>query len=270
MHKSFLLIQIQNFQTLIPPPSVIFTAMRPFFPGENGSVQSFQRRFDSIVGCDFTGNEMAIRLEIVGYFNVSPSYPKEQVERLVKTNASSILYSIAREMVRSITAAGPLFVSTNSGRSWLPATNLDRYWLAITCSSDGSKMAAQAIGDIVVPLVSTNYGETWESTAPLLNQSGSLASTAEGNKLMLAGGTGFYVSTNWGLTWFSTNHQAPVYGNIPMVCSANGSLILSCRGELALRVVFILPLISARPGYRIMCHRRFGQRLRLPRMETNW
>ena len=173
---------------------------------------------------------MAIRLEIVGYFNVSPSYPKEQVERLVKTNASSILYSIAREMVRSITAAGPLFVSTNSGRSWLPATNLDRYWLAITCSSDGSKMAAQAIGDIVVPLVSTNYGETWESTAPLLNQSGSLASTAEGNKLMLAGGTGFYVSTNWGLTWFSTNHQAPVYGNIPMVCSANGSLILSCGG----------------------------------------
>jgi hypothetical protein len=127
-------------------------------------------------------------------------------------------------------APGPISISTNSGNSWMVATNLYRYWRAITCSADGSKLAAVATGDGMVPVVSTNYGATWVPTPPLINQSGSLAAAADGSLLMLAGSTGFYVSTNWGTTWSSTNDKAPVYGYTPMVCSANGALLLSCFG----------------------------------------
>lgn len=46
-------------------------------------------------------------LEVVGFFQVMSSFPTEKVERLVKTNGSTMLYSIAREIVRSITCSGP-------------------------------------------------------------------------------------------------------------------------------------------------------------------
>lgn len=45
-------------------------------------------------------------LEVVGFFLVLPAYPHDK-ERLVKTNGSTILYGIAREVVRNITSSGP-------------------------------------------------------------------------------------------------------------------------------------------------------------------
>lgn len=46
-------------------------------------------------------------VEAVGFFSVAESYPAERAEWLVKTNASSILYSVVREALRSAMAAGP-------------------------------------------------------------------------------------------------------------------------------------------------------------------
>ncbi len=45
-------------------------------------------------------------LEVVGFFLVLPAYPHDK-ERLVKTNGPTILYGIAREIVRNITSSGP-------------------------------------------------------------------------------------------------------------------------------------------------------------------
>lgn len=45
--------------------------------------------------------------EVVGFFSVAEDYPEDRAEWLVKTNASSVLYSVARESLRSAMASGP-------------------------------------------------------------------------------------------------------------------------------------------------------------------
>jgi preprotein translocase subunit SecB len=47
------------------------------------------------------------RVELVGSFSVGKSYPRQNVEWLVRTNAPSVLYSTAREVLRSAMASGP-------------------------------------------------------------------------------------------------------------------------------------------------------------------
>ncbi len=46
-------------------------------------------------------------VEMVGTFTVGNEYPPEKIEWLVKTNATSVLFSAAREIVRAITGQGP-------------------------------------------------------------------------------------------------------------------------------------------------------------------
>jgi len=47
------------------------------------------------------------KIEMVGFFAVLESYSPEKDEWLVKTNASSVLYSTAREVLRTTMANGP-------------------------------------------------------------------------------------------------------------------------------------------------------------------
>lgn len=47
------------------------------------------------------------RLGIFGVFKVADGYPPSEVERLVRTNGPSILYSVSREIARGITVMGP-------------------------------------------------------------------------------------------------------------------------------------------------------------------
>ena len=46
-------------------------------------------------------------LEVVGFFQVLPNFPEEKVKPLVQTNGPSVLYGIAREVVREMTGRGP-------------------------------------------------------------------------------------------------------------------------------------------------------------------
>lgn len=46
-------------------------------------------------------------LEIIGFFKVAGGFPEEKTEQLVQTNGATILYGIAREIVRDVTARGP-------------------------------------------------------------------------------------------------------------------------------------------------------------------
>jgi len=46
-------------------------------------------------------------VEVVGFFEIAAEFPKEKAERAVRVNAPSVLYGIAREVVRSITSHGP-------------------------------------------------------------------------------------------------------------------------------------------------------------------
>jgi preprotein translocase subunit SecB len=46
-------------------------------------------------------------IELVGLFSVWKSYPDDKVEWMVRTNASSVLYSTAREVLRGAMSQGP-------------------------------------------------------------------------------------------------------------------------------------------------------------------
>ena len=45
--------------------------------------------------------------EIVGFFILTDGFPEDRIERLVKTNGSSMLYGVLREIIRATTARGP-------------------------------------------------------------------------------------------------------------------------------------------------------------------
>ncbi len=46
-------------------------------------------------------------IDLVGFFSVDEAYPVEKAELLITTNASSILFSSGREIVRTLTGMGP-------------------------------------------------------------------------------------------------------------------------------------------------------------------
>lgn len=46
-------------------------------------------------------------VELFGFLRVHPKYPAEKMEQLVQTNGPALLYGIAREVVRDLTARGP-------------------------------------------------------------------------------------------------------------------------------------------------------------------
>jgi preprotein translocase subunit SecB len=56
----------------------------------------------------------SFRIVLVGFFNVSPTYPPEQTEVLVNANAPALLYSAAREFLATVTGRGPFMAL------WLP------------------------------------------------------------------------------------------------------------------------------------------------------
>jgi len=54
-----------------------------------------------------TNSPYAFTVEIVGFFEVTKSFPDDHKDRLARTNGLTILYGIAREVVRSVTSSGP-------------------------------------------------------------------------------------------------------------------------------------------------------------------
>lgn len=60
-------------------------------------------------------------LTLVGLFDVHPTVPAEQVERLVKVNGSSMLFAAAREILRADMARGPHFPLLLPSISFYPA-----------------------------------------------------------------------------------------------------------------------------------------------------
>jgi Tfp pilus assembly protein FimT len=127
---------------------------------------------------------------------------------------------------------GPIYVSTNSGATWTQASApTNYYWYAVASSADGSKLVAVAPFDTsVAPFdtsnnltgriyTSTNFGMTWASNnAPGFFWS-SVASSADGNKLVAAVWYGpVCTSTNSGATWMQTS--APTNGSWDNVASS--------------------------------------------------
>lgn len=81
--------------------------------------------------------------------------------------------------------SGLIYVSRNSGATWMAATNApSAYWVCVCISADGSKMAAGVDGGTIY--TSQNYGVTWRRTAAPTNYWESIACSADGSKLAAA------------------------------------------------------------------------------------
>lgn len=72
---------------------------------ENGDWEVSLRLFHQ--GSEKINSPYFFRVEVVGFFNVADSYPKQNAEWLVRTDAPSVLYSTARETLRAAMASGP-------------------------------------------------------------------------------------------------------------------------------------------------------------------
>lgn len=114
-----------------------------------------------------------------------------------------------------------LYVSTNSGASWINATNSPpgQPWIAVVSSADGSKLAASTFTGGY--FASVNSGTTWSSNtvAPFF----SLASSADGGKLAGASPIGLFYSVNAGVTWAPQAGGPSITNRI--ACSTNGLVL---------------------------------------------
>jgi hypothetical protein len=130
--------------------------------------------------------------------------------------------------------------STNSGVAWTFTSAPTNYWLCVASSADGSKLVAGAYpyqygansgGGIYT---STNSGTTWtlETNAPMKNYWISVASSADGNKLVAVADLdtngnlgGIYTSTDSGVTWTQTS--APTNSWSSVASSVDGCKLVA-------------------------------------------
>jgi hypothetical protein len=121
-------------------------------------------------------------------------------------------------VVNGITIPGLIYTSTNSGINWTPALAPSTNWQAVASSADGTKLVAVVAGmvdggtnSIGEPYgvetdgliyISTNSGVNWTPIAGTSFGWNSVASSADGSKLIAASFFGqLYSSTDFGATW---------------------------------------------------------------------
>lgn len=137
---------------------------------------------------------------------------------------------------------GLIYMSTNSGSTWVPATAPTNKWSSVASSANGTQLVAvahtgnplceQNAGNEVYngPIyTSANAGTTWtEANAPS-NDWISVASSADGSKLIVAAENGpIYVSTDSGADWL--NSGAPTNDWKSVAASADGNTFMAVAG----------------------------------------
>jgi hypothetical protein len=107
-------------------------------------------------------------------------------------------------------SGGPIYVSADAGSTWTETTAPITSWSALSISADGRNLVAVAGGYIVYiisapsgPIFrSTDFGATWTPTSVTDANCTSLATSADGSKLVAASYTGpFYFSGDSGAMW---------------------------------------------------------------------
>jgi hypothetical protein len=114
-------------------------------------------------------------------------------------------------------------------------------WNSVACSADGSKIAAAAWTDGSVSYnpsliyISTNSGTTWTQTSAPSNFWWSVASSADGTKLVAGSynSRSFFTSFDSGANWTSNNLPGgPIGSRVAIVSSADGTrLMAACNSQ---------------------------------------
>jgi hypothetical protein len=115
---------------------------------------------------------------------------------------------------------GGVYISTNSGQTWVQVTNLPNDdWDAIALSADGTKMAAAPQNDSIY--ISTNTGATWSPTETPSELWESVAMSADGTKVIAGPAAVIYTSVDSGITW--TTNNVPFVNWVSVASSADGN-----------------------------------------------
>lgn len=123
--------------------------------------------------------------------------------------------------------SGQIYVSTNSGATWVTTTAPSNNWVGAASSADGEKLAAAVYGGSIY--ISTNGGDLWTATtAPIMNW-GYVTESADGTHLAAApivpSIEQVYISTNSGASWKTNNSPSAQWEAI--VSSADGSKLVA-------------------------------------------
>ncbi|MGD0209290.1 MAG: hypothetical protein ABSC89_16965 [Verrucomicrobiota bacterium] len=98
---------------------------------------------------------------------------------------------------------GSIYLLTNSGTTWTTSSAPSKEWTWLASSADGTKVAATAQNDKIYS--STDSGMSWTATGSSNDSWSSIASSADGTRLVASSGGGVYVSTNSGGSWTLVN-----------------------------------------------------------------
>jgi hypothetical protein len=161
-------------------------------------------------------------------------------QTIAPTNYWSCIASSAdgHLLAAAVGTNGSIYVSTNFGVAWTQSSAPTNYsWSSIASSADGSKLVAATgypfgfygignSGSTNAIYVSTNSGAAWIRTSSPSNIWISVASSADGNKLVAAIGYPqvglIYTSTDSGTTWLSNSTPNAPGGWQLVASSADG------------------------------------------------
>lgn len=97
-----------------------------------------------------------------------------------------------RIIIAAANDSSSLILSTNGGRSWrypppigFPHTNVVNYFMALTCSADGSLLVAKVLWTSESIYISCNFGLSWENDDPP-DFDGAVSCSADGTVLLAA------------------------------------------------------------------------------------
>jgi hypothetical protein len=165
-----------------------------------------------------------------------------------QTNAPSkvwvcVVSSADGNKLVAINGQNSIYTSTNSGITWTQTGTPPVFWYSgapcqiMASSEDGTRLVLGFLGisSGLSPIyISTNSGTTWTQTSAPSNYWTSVASSADGSKLMAA--AGFYTptgpiltSTNFGVTW--TTNNVPFQNWAAVTMSADGNKLVGATGD---------------------------------------
>ena len=152
--------------------------------------------------------------------------------------------AVSSNAAKCVAAGAQIYTSTDSGASWKATSAPTTDWWAVASSADGTTLiAADQVYHNDYPSFaggaiyrSLDSGGTWIRTSAPMNGWMSLASSADGTKMVAAAASIYsafdnqiYTSTNAGATWALTRAPTNVYW-LSVACSADGDKLVAAGG----------------------------------------